>query len=762
MKPAHRLRHRLPLTHLAVLALLVTAASACAAPSALALPEGRVLEMVSPIYKGGYGVGTIQAAAPDGESVAFDAQGAFAGTPSSPAVNGYLARREALGWSTVPLAPPASLALTLASYAPTDYSAALESTLTETDLGPNHGAAFRDSTEKAFLLHATNLPDTAPNTLLAGKILTTLAKTPFDDTRYIDASANFSHIVLAGLGSEAMLPSVPGKGEWLYDLVTQGAEAGSLRQVGLNDDNEVIDPYCPVYLGASAGSAHHSEFNAVSADGEEIFFTTNANKAEEAHCDAETTSSPYPGNPAILFVRLAGQRTLQVSVPLAASCEPSAACAKAPQQRAEFIGANRTGSEVYFTTSQPLVTGDTDQQNDLYLARIGCPGGGSETCQPAQRVLTSLTQVSHDPTAGEAAEVQGVVAISQDGSHVYFVAHGALSTGLNAEGQVPVKGAENLYVYDSASGQPPVFIADLCSGPEASGAVKDVRCPTDLDTAPEGRNDSGVWGGQAQTTADGGFLLFDTFVRLVPADADGAEDVYRYDAVTGLLDRVSLGEAGFDANGNGAFDATFSSEGGLRSQGVAEEAGLVGRAISEDGSRVVFASGEQLSPEAEAGQENAYEWHMEPGWKEGVVSFIAPLGSVEEIAGNIGRHLTISASGRDIFFTTALGLVPQDGDGANDVYDARLGGGFAPVPAPPAECSADACQGPLTNPASLLVPGSVSQAPGENLPAPAAHEAAVKSKPKPKPKRKAKSRKKQQRPPKRRIRAKRSSVRSGS
>ena len=83
------------------------------------------------------------------------------------------------------------------------------------------------------------------------------------------------------------------------------------------------------------------------------------------------------------------------------------------------------------------------------------------------------------------------------------------------------------------------------------------------------------------------------------------------------------------------------------------------------------------------------------------------------------EQVVISETGDDIFFTTDQGLVPQDTDGQDDVYDARLGGGFPPAPAEPQPCSGDACQGPLTNPAPLLVPGSVSQAPGENFPAPA-------------------------------------------
>ena len=44
------------------------------------------------------------------------------------------------------------------------------------------------------------------------------------------------------------------------------------------------------------------------------------------------------------------------------------------------------------------------------------------------------------------------------------------------------------------------------------------------------------------------------------SDTDTAKDVYRYDAETGALDRVSGGEADADANGNNdLFDATITT-----------------------------------------------------------------------------------------------------------------------------------------------------------------------------------------------------------
>jgi hypothetical protein len=43
---------------------------------------GRAFELVSPIYKGGFGAGRIEAVAPDGDGVMFYSPGAFEGTPA--------------------------------------------------------------------------------------------------------------------------------------------------------------------------------------------------------------------------------------------------------------------------------------------------------------------------------------------------------------------------------------------------------------------------------------------------------------------------------------------------------------------------------------------------------------------------------------------------------------------------------------------------------------------------------------------------------
>jgi hypothetical protein len=703
---------------LALLASLV-GASAFAAPPALALtnPE-RHYEMVSPPYKGGYGVNSIEAVSPDGESVAFYSNGAFAGAPSGFTVPDYVARRGASEWSTVPVMPPESL---LPYTAGMDVSPSLGSVLAYGKPGPNEETAFEEGTEEQLLLHDTATADTPSGWEPFGETMKALGG-GYVSVDYNGASADFCHVVifesnanLLPVASEAANPN-----DLVYDMARGCAgEPPGLHVVGLNNSGRLLEPACSENFGSPSSDV----FNAISAGGHVVFFT-----------------DPVTGvcGHAQLFVRLGASRTLEVSKPAGEACQAGGGpqgevpCERAAL-RAEpaFVGASRDGSRVFFTTTAQLAPGeDSDSGNDLYMASIDCPAGEGEVCaspaEVANAEVRSLVQVSHDVNAGEAAEVQGAVRVAPDGSRAYFVARGVLGEGANPEGGLPVKGADNLYVYDSRSGKT-VFVAELCSGPGVSGpggslqsgAVEDIACPSDLTSNQgEGRNDAALWNDLAREVqtagSDGRFLVFATYARLITsgpqADTDDAKDVYRYDAASGALSRVSLGEAGVGANGNAngnGSNATIAPAelGGPR---LYKQYELGSRAASEDGSRVVFTTAQALSPSAINDAANAYEWH-ETARDEGAVSLISP-GAGEPIS-----QVVISPAGNDVFFRSSQSLLAQDTDSAPDIYDARIGPGFPVAPAARQECSGDACQGPLTNPAALLIPGSVSQAPGENV-----------------------------------------------
>lgn len=678
--------------------------------SALALPTGRHYEMVSPPYKGGYGVFLLQATAMtsgrEGEGVVFDSMGNFAGQPISAAVSPYFARRETEGWVTGPLLAPAG---TWPDNGITDISPALLG-LYVAEQGWNVLQANQEGS-KEFLFHDLFAADSASfygpfSEPPFGVPLLRLDKKPHVLLGSVGSDSRFCHVVFGGEEEGALLREAKGAARQVYELVTGGPgcdEAPVLRLVAVSNkmdsithEPQLIDPTCKPVLGSIG-----DKFNAVASGGSEIFFATEL----QAGCETES-------NPAVLFARLNGEKTIEISTSETADCL-AGPCTKAVRRAAKFEGANEAGTRVFFTTNQPLVTGDIDESNDLYMAEIGCPLI-EPGCEPARREVTKLVQVSHDPNAGQAARVQGVSVLSQDGGHGYFVAEGVLSAA-NAEGRAPADGADNLYVYDSEK-QAVHFIAELCSGPGRSGAVSDPTCPTSLTYGENGRNDDGLWGiaKELQTNGDGSFFVFATYARLADGDVDAARDIYRYDAQSESLDRISIGEEGYNANGNGdRFDSGLPR---LMQSNMLQNDELSYRAMSEDGSRIVFETDEPLSPNATNGLINAYEWQAETGQSQGSVSLVS-TGDDEEPVGALGHvlgELMITPSGRDIFFMTVKSLNPQDIDGAKDVYDARLGPGFPSQAVSRSNCQPGDCHDPLTMPAPLLVPGSAVQAPGGN------------------------------------------------
>lgn len=695
---------------------------------AFALPPERHYEMVSPAFKAGYGVGILQAVAIDGERVAFDSLGSFAGAPTDQIGKGlgdtYLASRTSSGWSTTPLMLPASLGPFNKPPLP-DLSPMLDESLFIGHPGPNEGVAKYESGEVDLFLHNTSQPDNASGFEIAGQPISQPTGSGYG---LAGATPDFSHIIVqAAEGSAPLTEEADGtspKGAVIdYDLQAHGTP--TLRYIGVNNQAQprplAGGAACGMQIGAEGAglsgelSGKDSTYNALADDGREIFFWT----------------CPGVSGKDQLYVRLGGERTIEVSRPLGEG--PDGGCVgegngvvgevpcsgAASRPSAEFVGASSDGSKVFFLSKAPLVPGDEDATPNLYMATIGCPGGEAD-CVVSKREVTELARVS-TPVSGIAAGVEGLVAMDPGASHLYFVARGVLSPA-NSQGQSPVSGADNLYVYDSVS-RTMSFIAGLCSGEGRSGERADAHCPANWHSrrgAHEVDSDKNLWNQpepQAQVTGDGRFLVFVSYAQLVSGDTDNAVDVYRYAADTGQLTRVSVGEEGYEANGNQADDVgQENADAGLEPNTTVqppafEQALLQMRAVSEDGSRIVFSSAGRLSAGATNGLSNAYEWH------EGNVSLVSS-GSDEQSTGQLER-MAISPSGRDIFFLTVQKLLGQDTDEASDLYDARLGPPEFPVsPTVKKACSPEACQGPLMNPAPLLVPGSFLQSAGEEYVAP--------------------------------------------
>jgi hypothetical protein len=162
------------------------------------------------------------------------------------------------------------------------------------------------------------------------------------------------------------------------------------------------------------------------------------------------------------------------------------------------------------------------------------------------------------------------------------------------------------------------------------------------------------------------------------------------------------------------------------------------RWISTDGSRVFFVSYEGLVPQDVNEEQDVYEWE-----RPGTGGCTESGGCVYLLTGgtSVGQSsfLDASESGGDVFIVTRANLVGSDEDGAFDAYDVRLGAQHPPALS---QCTGTGCQGIPSAPPIFATPSSVTFEGVGNF-APPAKETKAKPKPKKKPKHKKQSKHKE-------------------
>jgi len=353
----------------------------------------------------------------------------------------------------------------------------------------------------------------------------------------------------------------------------------------------------------------------------------------------------------------------------------------------------------------------TNPGNDLY--RYG-PGKGE------------LTDLTPDPT-GNGAEVQGVVGASADGKYVYFAANGVLD---DAEEATPgdckgplgsASGSCSLYLWHEGSIS---LVARLdARGSVASDALNWAATPREQFAS------SSYIPKTSFLSADGQTLLFRSQEQLSAYDNEGVPELYRFRVGDPAGIRcVSCNPAGEAAGeGPGTGRVLFPALGPL-----ASVAAVSARVLSASGDQAFFETSEALVPEDTNGQggcpfsgspqfypacNDVYEWEApgaEPGTcKEGSAAY-SPIngGCVYLISTGKSKFPSLfadaSASGKDVFFFTRQGLVGQDKDELQDVYDARVGGGLASQNPPPVvRCEAtESCHGPAQVPPAESSPAT--------------------------------------------------------
>jgi hypothetical protein len=709
------------------------------------LPDNRAYELVTPVQKNGASVGDIfEGPKPDvsaaGSRVIAMSIQCFAASESCTANrknNGepFEFTRAGEGRQCEPLPPPcwattalAPLASTFSENTPYTFSADEGTALFSmpTGTGPAHEDEFyARNPGGSFLRIGPANPPGRSGVLGTGIEL--------------HATADLSHLVWDQKQAEKELWPFDKteNGFSLYEYV--GAANPQPFLVGVSGGyeegkNHNLISTCGTQLGTE------STWNALSADGRTVFFT--ANQREEPGCFGSGAANKLAEVPVgELYARVDGEEsgahTVAISQPDApetlASTPADKNCTSGECQKditekenwrtAGFEGGSEDGSKVFFLDPQQLTDGATqgagngiqcdssENHCNLYLYDFGRPAG------------ENLIDVSAGDTSGLGPRVQGVLATSADGSHVYFLANGVLASGATP-GNCNFgseQGRCNLYVYERDARYPAghtAFIASLF--PVDARAL--------LERAQR----------QANVTPDGRFLVFRSTADLTPDDVRGPgyNQIFRYDAQTEQLVRISIGERGFNDNGNaGTGDATI-----VPALEAERHAGPPrgDPTMSNDGSYVFFQSPVALTPhslnDVVAGHfnaepeyaQNVYEWHAGHVYliSDGHDVSTSKLPCSEKRIGEPASQVEVfesatcllgaDATGSNVFFTTSDRLVPQDTDTQVDIYDARIcdpehgNPCIQPAPKELPPCGGEACHGIPPQRSSLLTGGSAT------------------------------------------------------
>ncbi len=622
------------------------------------LPDCRAYEMVSPLDKNNADIVTqltlagfttsLNQSSDSGESFTYSSGTAFGNPGGASFVAQLLANRSPSGWISDGLAPPRTRSVVDPAPLDNEFKAfskdlCLAWLRTEFDppLAPGGVEGYRNLYRR----------DNCGSGKGAFKALTTV------EPPHIEKVVNESYVGLQFLGASAdgsrsifvapdNLPGTdapPNENQRLQ--LYEHSEDGQLRFVCILPSGNPTGQAC--YAGtateAFGGRLREGSFqNAISVDGERIFWT-----------DA---SGVGPGR---IFVRF-------VDEPKSRRVSQSATGAKA-----RFWGAAADGSRAIFAIEDiefPL------QDENLYSF-----------------------DVDGDDATLVAGSVKGVLGVNEDATHVYFVSTEALAgAGGNSEGDEAVPGQMNLYLYEEGVGSS--FIGIPLSNDELT-----TQKITAITKSPFFHT--------SRVSPDGRHAAFMSTAPLTGYDNTDAvsgktdAEVFLYDADEDELRCASCNPTKARPTGVDLRTIYFVNTelwAAARIPGW-ETPFFASRALSADGNRLFFESFEALAPRDTNGVADVYQWEA-PGSGDcdvGDPSFGEEAGGCVELisSGESPRSSTFldaDPSGSNVFIATLGSLVPPD-YGLVDVYDARVGGGFAyPKPEPP--CEGEACQSPPAPP----------------------------------------------------------------
>jgi DNA-binding beta-propeller fold protein YncE len=685
-----------------------------AAEPAPPLADSRAYELVSPPDKHGalldavQGVWGLTQASGDGEAITFPSDGAITVTAEGnrePEPSQNLATRGG-GWSTQDLATPHERAVglfqTFAEYRqfttdlalsivePSPYgktglaepplsppvtsgevqektiyaradkpvapSAAEQSIYSQAEANGVQLSGERGETLPGYLALLT-VANTAPGTKIGGALppQTESEKPPFIQGHvFVTATPDLSHVILRSLLEPFTTESEdPGLYEWA---------SGQLKLISiLPDGTPAPDPgqeFPGIRLGQGTERLGENFRHALSSDGSRAVWSALSGNNEKA---------------AALYMRdMVKGKTVRLDL-----VQGGPALKEGTPGEAQFQIASADDSRIYFTDPQRL-TADAKAVPglpDLYECEIG-EAAGAPTCK--------LSDITVDRNAGESAGIRGqVLGASEDGSYVYFVAGGVLTSTPNGHGDSPTPFENNLYVvHDNGSTRTTSFIATLGTPDRNDFVNRSANKPNAISELT------------SRVSPNGSYLAFMSSRRLTGYDNTDAvagtadQEVFMFDAGASSLLCASCNPNG--ARPTGVLDQKETSEGSalLVDRALAWEgqhlAGNIPTSNPDnefvtqhqpryllDNGRLFFNSPSDLVPSAKNGKESVYEFERNGSGTctsgAGCLVLLSSGSSAQE-----SSFLDASESGDAAFLLTTSALTPRDTDESFDIYDARV------------------------------------------------------------------------------------------
>ncbi|MGA9285297.1 MAG: hypothetical protein WBV85_07625 [Solirubrobacteraceae bacterium] len=663
------------------------------------LPDCRAYEQVSPKEKNGGGVDdgltyetepAPEFASPDGESAVFASQTPFppANPLTAPTSSQYMARRSPSGWRTIALDPRQDF--------PEGKLAEVEGSLSEKlyqGFSEDLRYGYLDAIDPPLVPQAPEghynpyirNTETGTYTLLAG-LGPSEPPEGFGQgvkAMYAGMSSDGRHAVFAA--NAALTPGAVANKTNLYEWNEGALELVSILPNGEADTHGTLRPEnsnlrfgAKVEEGGENG-VHWDLANVLSSDGKKAFWRG--------------------GNGRLYMHELTGTgaRTVEVSASQKTGAAPETGA------YAHYWTASKDGSLIYFSTCEQLTNDSTAVEGECYGRGEGFlypTGAYGQDLYQYNTLTGKLTDITVDPNAGETANVQGVIGASDDGSYVYFVATGVLASGATEgvyQNEEYTYTHYNVYVWHDGV----------------------TRLVTALDskygkTEEETRIwDQGVKRKASRVSANGRFLAFDSANVLtgysnVPTNSSECDrpgtldaesrveemsengkrclEVYLYDAQAESLVCASCSQDGLPPTGNSI--VPDMSAGGVEDNSGWETPTEQQHYLLDDG-RLFFDSTGALVSADTNGTGDVYEYELP-----GTGSCTGAKACLRLISGGIGsvqsRFVDSDGNGDNLFFVTYDRLVEGDGDESEDLYDARVDGGFEAGAGPP--CSGEACK----------------------------------------------------------------------